>query len=165
MIVCLLCQFNLLKKYSPTWMFNLCVLLLSVAKNGEILQTVIHYGRYFCILWYITVAIQASLFRYVLCQRKNYVKFERLPLTQFSQHLSPHHKLHSLDQIHILSSSTHLCKWKMVYIKANTLKQHWKCGVYSVAPLLRGHRLQVATIDCDSKSSQSISCTPFAVGL
>lgn len=39
----------------------------------------------------------------------------------------------------------------MVYIKAKILKEHWIKGTYDMAPLLKGHRLQVVTIDCDSK--------------
>ena len=86
--------------------------------------------------------------RYMLCQRKDYVKFEKLPTTQFSPSFSPQHKPQDLYRIF---SDVHICKWKMVYIKSNIVKHHWTMGICEVAPLLKGHRLQVTTIDCDSK--------------
>ena len=50
-----------------------------------------------------------------------------------------------------LSNEMGVCKWKTVYIKGSVLRQRWRKGVYEVAPLLKGHRLQVTSIDCESK--------------
>ena len=87
--------------------------------------------------------------RYALCQRKSYIKLENLPVTPFSERvsISPHHKVDTC-QLDKLCSATNLCKWKLVYLKANALMSHWKMGIYKVPPLLKGHRLQVTTIGC-----------------
>jgi F-box/WD-40 domain protein 7 len=88
-----------------------------------------------------------------LCKKKGYDKLSSLRRPTWAEHsmpTSPHrHSLPSLSTTaHNTSGSTlpSMCWWWQVYIKAHTLNRNWAEGVYTVAPLLRGHRQRVTCI-------------------
>lgn len=92
-----------------------------------------------------------------LCVSNDYAKFADLAPTQLddqSRPTSPSKPKPNAYQTlctHNLSTLSPLCKWKMVFIKAYSLDQNWKQGVYFMLPLLKGHRLPVTTISCDGE--------------
>ena len=48
-----------------------------------------------------------------------------------------------------LSLSPPICHWKDVYIRASQLEVNWKKGLYTVLPILTGHKKRVTALDCD----------------
>ena len=41
------------------------------------------------------------------------------------------------------------CRWKIIYIRALSLDKNWAQGKYTVAPLLKGHREPITSMDCN----------------
>ena len=51
-----------------------------------------------------------------------------------------------------LSFLPNTCHWKKAYLKGKRLHYNWTKGVYTVVPLLRGHKKPVTAMACDGKS-------------
>ena len=47
-----------------------------------------------------------------------------------------------------------MCYWKEVYMKASVLMSNWRYGVYSVAPLLRGHKSSITALSVEGRLSE-----------
>ena len=93
----------------------------------------------------------SSIIRYRLCQQKDFLKFANMSSPQWTENLPPTSPSYKIKSYRLHNSTLHppMCKWKEVYMKAHMLSRHWKLGVYSVAPLIRGHRLPVTSISCE----------------
>ena len=96
--------------------------------------------------------------RHRLCKQRNCQQFVELPppdLIERHRPTSPNYKSPLLS-IHKGSPLPTLCKWKLAYMKAHTLDEHWRLGIYCSVPLLKGHRQPVTTISCDGKPHSKV---------
>ena len=102
--------------------------------------------------------------RYNLCVQKDYVRFVDLVSSDpngssGSSQVQRSHRLTSppANKQHLSPgpSPPPPCKWKRVYLQSHALEVHWRRGRYSVAPLLRAHRLPVTSISYEGMLSLS----------
>jgi F-box/WD-40 domain protein 7 len=98
--------------------------------------------------------------RHKLCVQRGWEKFgEEQPLSIESSTIitrpaspskvPPLPTFHFTEQERLLNPKT--CRWKSIYIRAFYLRQNWRCGRYTIAPILRGHKEPVNAIDCDGE--------------
>lgn len=102
-----------------------------------------------CIGCLATSAFTTS--RHRLCLEKDCVLYENLPLPSWegrSRPTSPRRKMHDISAIPCVLAPA-MCHWKQVYMKASVLMSNWRYGVYSVAPLLRGHKTSITTMSVE----------------
>ena len=111
---------------------------------------------YFCVRADVVEYVESPILyvhtcRFELCKRKGFVKYSNLSSPAWTEHNRPTSPRHKVPPLFPLKSPIHPppCKWRQVYMKAHTLGRHWSVGVYSVAPLLRGHRQRVTCISCE----------------
>ena len=88
--------------------------------------------------------------RLKLCKRKGYDKFSNLQRPSWTEHSRPtspqRYSYPSLLTATQHSTLSPMCKWWKVYVEAHTLQRNWIVGVYTMAPLLRGHSQRVTCI-------------------
>lgn len=82
------------------------------------------------------------LYRLRLCIKKDYTKYKDLSVSQDqrSHPTSSQCKMFDITSIPTITLKPPMCQWKEVFIKGKVLEGNWRRGIYTVAPLLRGHR-------------------------
>ena len=91
--------------------------------------------------------------RYNLCRVKGYDKLSNLQRPAWAERSRPtsppRYTFPSLPSSSPAATGTRLspvCRWWRVYAEAHTLQRNWAVGVYTAAPLLRGHKQRVTCI-------------------
>jgi WD40 repeat protein len=106
--------------------------------------------------------------RYELCRVKGYDKLSNLQRPAWAEHSRPTSPpRYTFPSLPTSSSSSSLpardrlspiCRWWRVYAEAHILQRNWAVGVYTAAPLLRGHNQRVACIAHEDDELVSGSC-------
>ena len=98
--------------------------------------------------------------RRALCSDKGFLVYENLPLPSWegrSRPTSPRRKMHDISAIPSVLAPP-MCHWKQVYMRAFVLMSNWNYGVYSVAPLLRGHKSSITALSTEGRLFKKVAC-------
>lgn len=107
------------------------------------------HSNTYALMWILT-PLHYPHARHRLCRQRRFVELPLPDLIEHHRPTSPNYKPPLLS-VHKGSPLPPLCKWKLAYMKAHTLDEHWRRGIYCSVPLLKGHRQPVTTISCDGK--------------